>query len=132
MSPARHDPDTAARPEPAGRALAERLCALADEKKARAASLYDVRELTSYADYILVLGATSDRHARALADHLRRTLREEGVRPVGVEGEESGQWVLLDYGDVIVHVMQEQTRSYYDLDGLWIDARRLPAGREQM
>ncbi len=130
MSPARHDPDTAARPEPLGQALAERLCELAAEKKARAASLYDVRELTSYTDFILILGATSDRHARALADHLRRSLREQGVRPVGVEGEESGHWVLLDYGDVIVHVMQEQTRTYYDLDGLWIDARRLPAGEE--
>ena len=130
MSPARHDPDTAARPEPAGQALAERLCELAAEKKARAASLYDVRELTSYTDFILILGATSDRHARALADHLRRSLREQGVRPVGVEGEESGHWVLLDYGDVIVHVMQDQTRTYYDLDGLWIDARQLPAGEE--
>jgi len=84
-----------------------------------------VRELATYTDYILILTATSDRHARALADHLQRSLRERKIRPLGVEGQETGQWILLDFGDVIVHVLQEQARDYYDLDGLWIDAKRL-------
>ena len=85
-----------------------------------------MRELATYTDYILILTATSDRHARALADHLQRSMRERKVRPLGVEGVETGQWILLDFGDVIVHVLHEQARDYYDLDGLWIDAKRLP------
>ncbi len=102
------------------------LTELADEKKARAPSLFDVRELATYTDYILILTATSDRHARALADHLQRSMRERKIRPLGVEGQDTGQWILLDFGDVIVHVLHEQARDYYDLDGLWIDAKRLP------
>ena len=81
--------------------------------------------MSTYTDYILILTATSDRHARALADHLQRSMRDHKVRPLGVEGEDTGQWILLDFGDVIVHVLQEQARDYYDLDGLWIDAKRL-------
>ena len=84
-----------------------------------------MRELASYTDYILILTATSDRHARALADHIQRSMRERKIRPLGVEGQDTGQWILLDFGDVIVHVLQEQARDYYDLDGLWIDAKRL-------
>jgi ribosome-associated protein len=84
-----------------------------------------VTELATYTDYIVILGATSDRHARAMADHLQRSLKDDKVKPVGVEGYETGQWILLDYGDVIIHVMHEQAREYYDLDGLWIDAERL-------
>ena len=81
--------------------------------------------MSTYTDYILILTATSDRNARALADHLQRSMRDHKVRPLGVEGEDTGQWILLDFGDVIVHVLQEQARDYYDLDGLWIDAKRL-------
>lgn len=108
--------------------LARLLVEAAEEKKARAASLIDVRELASYTDYILIFTATSDRHSRALADHLQRSSRDSQIKPMGVEGYETGQWILLDYGDVIVHVLQEQARDYYDLDGLWIDAKRLPVG----
>lgn len=53
-------------------------------------------------------------------------MRERKIRPLGVEGQDTGQWILLDFGDVIVHVLHEQARDYYDLDGLWIDAKRLP------
>ena len=84
-----------------------------------------MRELATYTDYILILTATSDRHARALADHIQRSMRERKIRPLGMEGQDTGQWILLDFGDVIVHVLQEQARDYYDLDGLWIDAKRL-------
>lgn len=85
-----------------------------------------VSKLTSYTNYLLIVTATSDRHARALADHLREELKSQGVKPLGVEGYESGQWILLDYSDVIVHIFQETSRDYYDLDGLWIDAESLP------
>ena len=88
--------------------------------------MLDVSELTSYTNYLLIVTATSDRHARALADHLREELKSQSVKPLGVEGHESGQWILLDYSDVIVHIFQEASRDYYDLDGLWIDAESLP------
>lgn len=85
-----------------------------------------VSELTSYTNFLLIVTATSDRHARALADHLIEQTKLKSVKPLGVEGYDSGQWILLDFGDVIVHIFQENTRDYYDLDGLWIDAESLP------
>ncbi|HOX42217.1 MAG TPA: ribosome silencing factor [Myxococcota bacterium] len=96
------------------------------EKKARRPRLLHVGPLTSYTDYLLLLSATSDRHARALADFLASEIKRTArVRALGVEGVEGGQWILLDFGDVVVHVMQETTRKYYDLDGLWVDAEEV-------
>lgn len=105
--------------------LVRLLAKLAEEKKAREPTLLDVRKVTSYADYVLILSASSDRHARALADHVQREAKNHKVKPLGVEGMDTGQWILLDYGGVIVHVLQEMARDYYDLDGLWIDAEKL-------
>ncbi|MBN2498053.1 MAG: ribosome silencing factor [Deltaproteobacteria bacterium] len=105
--------------------MAHRLLELAEEKKARRTRLLDLLGRTSYTDYVLILGATSDRHARALADHLQTELRAEKIRPIGMEGYESGFWILLDYGSVVVHILQESARDYYDLDGLWFDAKCL-------
>ena len=85
-----------------------------------------VSELTTYTNYLLIVTATSDRHARALADHLTEQMKLKSIKPLGVEGYDSGQWILLDYSDVIVHIFQESSRDYYDLDGLWIDAESLP------
>ena len=82
--------------------------------------------MTSYTNYLLIVTATSDRHARALADHMIEQLKLKKIKPLGVEGRDSGQWILLDYSDVIVHIFQETSRDYYDLDGLWIDAESLP------
>ncbi len=106
--------------------LARTLTELAVEKKARRPRLLGVSELTTYTDYVLILTATSDRHARALADHLTEQLKSKSIKPLGVEGYDTGQWILLDFNDVIVHVFQESSRDYYDLDGLWIDAESLP------
>jgi ribosome-associated protein len=85
-----------------------------------------VSELTTYTSYLLIVTATSDRHARALGDYLIEQMKLKSIKPLGVEGYDSGQWILLDYGDVIVHIFQEASRDYYDLDGLWIDAESLP------
>jgi ribosome-associated protein len=106
--------------------LARTLTELAAEKKARRPRLLGVSELTTYTDYVLILTATSDRHARALADHLTEHLKSKSIKPLGVEGYDTGQWILLDFNDVIVHVFQESSRDYYDLDGLWTDAESLP------
>lgn len=102
------------------------MTALAAEKKARRPRLLVVGELTTYTNYLLIVTATSDRHARALADHLAEQMKLKSIKPLGVEGYDTGQWILLDFSDVIVHIFQETSRDYYDLDGLWIDAESLP------
>ncbi len=109
--------------------LAHRLAGCAVEKKARQLRLLDVGELTDYTNFVMIMTAGSDRHARALADHMQRELRST-ARPFGVEGYQQGQWILLDYGDVIVHIFQQDARLYYDLDGLWSEAKTIEVEQE--
>src|SRR5688500_8250004 len=78
------------------------------------------------ADYIVLLTGQSDRHVAAIADAVDHALGKQGFNAISVEGLPRGEWVLIDFVDVVVHVFQEQTRSLYDLDGLWMDARRIP------
>ena len=106
--------------------LANTLSQLTLEKKARQPCLLDVGDLTSYTTYLLIVTGTSDRHLRALADHIIEQLKAQKIKPLGIEGYGTGQWVLLDYGEVIVHLFQEAAREYYDLEGLWNDAKILP------
>lgn len=94
------------------------------DKKAEDVTVLDVRGLTSYADYFVVMTADSDRQAGAIADHVEQTMKAQGVSKVGVEGYEGGRWILVDYGDVIAHVMNRESRGFYDLEGLWADAPR--------
>jgi len=94
------------------------------DKKAEDVLVLDVRGLTSYADYFVVMTADSDRQASAIADHVDETMKGKGLRKVGVEGYETGRWILVDYGDVVAHVMNRESRGFYDLEGLWADAPR--------
>lgn len=94
------------------------------DKKAEDVTVLDVRGLTSYADYFVVVTADSDCQAGAIADHVEQTMKDKGVTKVGVEGYESGRWILVDYGDVVAHVMNRESRGFYDLEGLWADAPR--------
>ena len=94
------------------------------DKKAEDVLVLDVRGLTSYADYFVVMTADSDRQASAIADHVDETMKKAGLGKVGVEGYETGRWILVDYGDVIAHVMSRESRGFYDLEGLWADAPR--------
>ncbi len=94
------------------------------DKLAEDVTVLDVRGLTSYADYFVVMTADSDRQASAIADHVEQTMKKLGVPKVGVEGYESGRWILVDYGDVVAHVMNKESRGFYDLEGLWADAPR--------
>lgn len=109
-----------------GLADANHLVAAALDKKALEPVLLDVRALCSYTSYILLVSGRSDRQVDAIAENLVAAMRERGVRPLGTEGQGSGQWVLLDFGDVIVHVFRHTVREHYDLEGLWIDAKRVP------
>lgn len=97
--------------------------AAAADKKAFQLSAYDVAALTSYADTLLICSAASERQVRAVVDEIRVRLRDAGRRPLHVEGESHSDWVLLDFGDLIVHVFTEERRAYYGLDALWRDAR---------
>lgn len=98
--------------------LAVALAAL-DDLKANDVRTLDVRKITSIADYMVVASGRSDRHVRSLADSVVTQAKNIGVRPLGVEGEQEGEWVLVDLGDVIVHVMQPRTREFYSLEKLW-------------
>ncbi|WP_300666986.1 ribosome silencing factor [Desulfoluna sp.] len=91
-------------------------------RKAENIAVLDVRELTTYTDYFILANARSTRQAAAVGEYIKVELKKEGITPLAVDGLSEGSWVLLDYGDVIVHVFYEETRDYYDLDGLWADA----------
>jgi ribosome-associated protein len=94
-------------------------------KKARNPVLLDVRQLTSLADAFLICHGTSNRQVSAIAEHIQRDLKEQGIKPLSVDGLKEGLWVLMDYGHVVIHVFYESTRSFYNLEGLWSDARRI-------
>ncbi|MGD8834156.1 MAG: ribosome silencing factor [Desulfobacteraceae bacterium] len=94
-------------------------------KKVDAPVALDVRGLTSIADTFVICSGRSNRQVTAIADHVERFLKASGIRPLSVEGRKEGHWVLMDYGDVIIHIFYEETRAFYDLEGLWVDAKRI-------
>jgi ribosome-associated protein len=111
-------------PDPA-RETALLVAAAGLDKKAEDILVFDVRGLSSYADYLVLMTADSDRQAGAIADHVDQALKQAGHTKVAVEGYETGSWIIVDYGDVVIHVMGRETRAFYDLEGLWADAPRL-------
>jgi len=94
-------------------------------KKALGLVVLDVRELTSVADIFIICSGRSNRQVTAIAEHIQTYLKKHRIRPLSVEGKNKGLWVLLDYGHVIIHVFYEPLRSFYDLEGLWVDAKRI-------
>lgn len=90
-----------------------------DEMKARNVSQLDVRGLTSVADDMVIASGTSNRHVKALADNVLERAKAAGYKPLGTEGERGSEWILVDLGDVIVHLMLPATREFYDLERLW-------------
>jgi ribosome-associated protein len=96
------------------------------EKKGLQPTLLDLRREGAYTDYILVVSGRSDRHVQSVADGIERALRDRfGRRPLGVEGND-GQWALIDFGELVVHVFYHPLREFYDLEGLWSAAPRVP------
>ncbi len=115
----------AAKDDP-GRRVALAIAAAGVDKKATDIEIVDVRGRVDYADYVVVMSGRSDRQVSALARNIEEDLlKKEKVRCAGVEGLGQGAWVLMDFGDVIVHVFHEETRGYYDLESLWGDAPRV-------
>jgi len=99
-------------------------------RKAIQVVILDVRNLTSYADVFIICSGRSNRQVTAIADFVQRDLKKKGKKPINVEGKKEGHWVLMDYGDVIIHIFYESLRDFYDLEGLWIDAK--PLSTEQL
>ncbi len=112
--------------------LALRCRELADNRKADNILILDLRELPGVTDFMVVCSGTSEPHLRAIEDEITRKLRDEhNVRPRAVDGTRNSGWTVLDYVDVLVHVMKPDTRARYDLEGLWGDATRLRAPRKR-
>ena len=105
---------------------AQRAARAAIEKKAIDLVVLDVQGLSSVADYFLVCSGRSTPHIKSISDAIRDELKEEGSRPLHAEGQAESGWLLLDYGDVLMHVFLEDTRAYYALERLWGDAPLLP------
>jgi ribosome-associated protein len=106
--------------------LAQLCWEFADNKKAENIAVLDVRELSSVTDFFVIVSASNEPHLRAIADEIREKLIQEwDVRPRAVDGTLRGSWLVLDYVDVIVHLMRGETRTYYNLEGLWGDAPRV-------
>lgn len=101
-------------------ALVELVLDALDDLKGVNPVTLDVRALSNVMDYLVVCSGSSNRHVKSLADNVVRKAKESGQRPLGVEGEDGGEWVLVDLGDVVVHVMQPATRDFYDLERLWM------------
>ncbi len=110
--------------ELAPRALADLLVQVAEDKKAWDPVVLDVAGLTTVADYFVICEGDTDRQVRAIADAMLERLREQGVRPLRVDGYEDATWILLDFDSVIAHVFLPGERSYYDLESLWSAASR--------
>lgn len=96
-----------------------------DRHKATDLLALRVAELSTVADYFLLASGSGATQVRALADYLEEELAREGLTPSHIEGYDSGSWILLDYGDMIVHIFREETRAFYDLERLWTDAARV-------
>jgi ribosome-associated protein len=108
------------------RTLATWIAIAALDKKALSVEVLDVSGKVDYADFLVLMTGRSDRQVQAIAQGIEEALRLRGKRPQSIEGLPHANWVLMDFSDVVVHVFQDQARGAYDLDGLWMDARRIP------
>ncbi len=96
----------------------------AEEKKALGTVVLDLREVTSFTEFFLVTTGTNQRHVQAIADEITLQLKKQKkFRPTRIEGESTADWILLDYGDFVIHIFNEKARAFYDLERLWRDAR---------
>lgn len=113
-------------------ALTHRIAELAVERKALDVITLDISGRSSYADALVIASGTSDRHVQSIAEMIESTLNKEGVRSIGREGLREGQWALIDFGGVVLHVFHQFTRESFDLESLWKTApKRLAQGSER-
>jgi ribosome-associated protein len=113
------------------RELALQIAHAALDKKALDVEIIDVTGKVDYADFVVVMSATSDRQANAIAKNIDTELAKHKHKANSIEGLPQGAWVLMDYGDVVVHIFHEDTRGYYDLEALWYDAERVEIAEQK-
>lgn len=102
----------------------------ADEKKAKDVLILELMGLTDIADYFLLASGTSERHVRTISEYVETNMKDIGIVPYSVEGYNDGRWVIIDYQNVIVHIFLETLRELYDLESLWIEAKRYRINKE--
>ncbi len=95
------------------------------DRKPKSVTALHVENMTSYTDMVVVVEAGSSRQVTSLAEHLINTLKKNDIQALGVEGVKQGQWALLDYGHILIHVFESEAKTFYDIEGLWSDAPRL-------
>lgn len=95
------------------------------DKKAKDVLVLDLRDISSIADFFVICSGESTIQVKAVEERIEEIFDKENIRPIGIEGLSHGHWVLMDYGDVIVHIFEEGTRAFYELEKLWIDAKRI-------
>lgn len=100
----------------------------AESKKAFDLVVLDLREVTSFTDYFVICSVSNPRQGHAVSDEIQKGLKEIGELPVSIEGYDTAEWILMDYGDFLVHIFSETARSYYDLERLWRHAKRVSTG----
>jgi len=98
----------------------------AQAKKALDLRVLDLQGLASFTDYFVICSGSNPRQIQAIADEVERRLAEQGHKPLGVEGYQHAEWILVDYGDFLVHIFSEAARAYYDLERLWRKAKQVP------
>lgn len=118
-------PPVESSPSDASKALALAIASAGLDKKALGIEVLDVTGRVDYADFLVIMTGSSDRHVHAIATGIDDALRKKRVLPLSIEGLTAASWVLIDYSDVVVHVFQEETRRIYDIEGLWMDASRV-------
>jgi ribosome-associated protein len=111
--------------------IARRIAAMAAEKQADEIIILDMRERVPYCDFFIICSGRSRRQVRAISDTLHQGMKAEDVRAASVEGGESSRWILMDFGDIVVHIFDEKHRGFYDLETLWIDAPRVSLEAEE-
>lgn len=105
--------------EAASQALSEFVLGILDEHSAQDTINIDIKGKSSVADYMIITSGRSSRHVGALADYVRKALKERGHKDLGIEGQDSGDWVLIDAGDVILHIFRPEVRVFYNLEKIW-------------
>jgi len=102
------------------------------EKKAKNLMILRVAEISAFTDYFVICSGASDRQVQSVAAAIREKMKKNGVLPLGVEGESHGQWTLMDYGDVVVHIFYEPVRVFYDIERLWSEAPQMAVGDDRL
>ncbi|MBI3698412.1 MAG: ribosome silencing factor [Acidobacteria bacterium] len=98
----------------------------AQEKKAEDIAVLDLEEVASFTSFFVLCNGLNSRQNQAISDEVEKQLKQEGVRPASIEGYQQAEWILMDYGDFIVHIFSPRARNYYELERLWKTARRVP------